>query len=145
MPPPAWKYMEIYHDHRRNLNLKKKEKYFILGILVLAIVLWISMSYFQKGSHQTIRITVDGEEFGTYSLAKDQIIKINDTNVCEIKDGSVRMTWANCPDQLCIHQRAVDENGGMIVCLPNRIVIEGEKGGEVRYDEEKDSVLDAVT
>lgn len=137
--------MEIYHDHRRNLNLKKKEKYFILGILVLAIVLWISMSYFQKGSHQTIRITVDGEEFGTYSLAKDQIIKINDTNVCEIKDGSVRMTWANCPDQLCIHQRAVDENGGMIVCLPNRIVIEGEKGGEVRYDEEKDSVLDAVT
>ena len=137
--------MEIYHDHRRNLNLKKKEKYFILGILVLAIVLWISMSYFQKGSHQTIRITVDGEEFGTYSLAKDQIIKINDTNVCEIKDGSVRMTWANGPDQLCIHQRAVDENGGMIVCLPNRIVIEGEKGGEVRYDEEKDSVLDAVT
>ena len=137
--------MEIYHDHRRNLNLKKKEKYFILGILVLAIVLWISMSYFQKGSHQTIRITVDGEEFGTYTLAKDQIIKINDTNVCEIKDGSVRMTWANCPDQLCIHQRAVDENGGMIVCLPNRIVIEGEKGGEVRYDEEKDSVLDAVT
>ena len=137
--------MEIYHDHRRNLNLKKKEKYFILGILVLAIVLWISMSYFQKGSHQTIRITVDGEEFGTYSLAKDQIIKINDTNVCEIKDGSVRMTWANCPDQLCIHQRAVDENGGMIVCLPNRFVIEGEKGGEVRYDEEKDSVLDAVT
>ena len=137
--------MEIYHDHRRNLNLKKKEKYFILGILVLAIVLWISMSYFQKGSHQTIRITVDVEEFGTYSLAKDQIIKINDTNVCEIKDGSVRMTWANCPDQLCIHQRAVDENGGMIVCLPNRIVIEGEKGGEVRYDEEKDSVLDAVT
>lgn len=137
--------MEIYHDHRRNLNLKKKEKYFILGILVLAIVLWISMSYFQKGSHQTIRITVDGEEFGTYSLAKDQIIKINDTNVCEIKDGSVRMTWANCPDHLCIHQRAVDENGGIIVCLPNRIVIEGEKGGEVRYDEEKDSVLDAVT
>ena len=137
--------MEIYHDHRRNLNLKKKEKYFILGILVLAIVLWISMSYFQKGSHQTIRITVDGEEFGTYSLAKDQIIKINDTNVCEIKDGSVRMTWANCPDQLCIHQRAVDGNGGMIVCLPNRIVIEWEKGGEVRYDEEKDSVLDAVT
>lgn len=125
--------------------MKKKEKYFILGILVLAIVLWISMSYFQKGSHQTIRITVDGEEFGTYSLAKDQIIKINDTNVCEIKDGSVRMTWANCPDHLCIHQRAVDENGGMIVCLPNRIVIEGEKGGEVRYDEEKDSVLDAVT
>ena len=76
---------------------------------------------------------------------EDQIIKINDTNVCEIKDGCVRMSWADCPDQLCIHQRAIDENGGMIVCLPNRIVIEGEKGGEVRYDEEKDSVLDAVT
>ena len=125
--------------------MKKKEKLFILGILIPALVLWAVMSLLQRGSDQTIRITVDGKEYGTYSLFRDQVIKINDTNTCEIKDGSARMTQADCPDQLCIHQRAIDEDGGMIVCLPNRVVIEGEKGGDVRYDKKKDSVPDAVT
>ena len=125
--------------------MKKKEKLFILGILIPALVLWAVMSLLQRGSDQTIRITVDGKEYGTYSLSRDQVIKINDTNTCEIKDGSARMTQADCPDQLCIHQRAIDEDGGMIVCLPNRVVIEGEKGGDVRYDKKKDSVPDAVT
>lgn len=126
--------------------MKKKESIFILGILVLAGILWIGMSFFRRGSHQTIRITVDGKEYGTYSLSRNQIIRINGTNVCEIKDGKVRMTEANCPDQLCIRQRAIDESGGSIICLPNRIVIEGEKGGNVQYDEtDEGTKIDAVT
>ena len=38
------------------------------------------------------------------------------------------MTDANCPDHLCMKQKAVDSTGGTIVCLPNTGVIEGEKG-----------------
>lgn len=141
--------MLCFLSHKRYgrfIHLKKKEMIFILGILVLAGILWIGMSFVRRGRHQTIRITVDAEEYGTYSLSKDQVIRINDTNVCEIKDGKVRMTEANCPDQLCIHQRAIDEGGGTIICLPNRIVIEGEKGGDVQYDDSDDGLkIDAVT
>lgn len=127
--------------------MKKNEKIFILGILILAVLLWAGMALVRRGSHQSIRITVDGEEYGTYSLSEDQVIRINDTNICEIRDKKVKMTEANCPDQLCVHQRAVDEHGGTIICLPNRVVIEGEKGGEVRYDDDSDtqSKIDAVT
>lgn len=66
--------------------------------------------------------------YGIYSLAKDQVISIGDTNVCEIKNGEVKMIEADCPDHLCLKQRAVDSTGGTIVCLPNKIVIEGIKG-----------------
>lgn len=66
--------------------MKKKEFIFIGGILILALAMWGGMSLINKGSHGSIRITVDGKEYGTYSLEKDQMIKINDTNVCEIKD-----------------------------------------------------------
>ena len=65
--------------------MKKKEFIFIGGILILALAMWGGMSLINKGSHGSIRITVDGKEYGTYSLEKDQTIKINDTNVCEIK------------------------------------------------------------
>ena len=34
---------------------------------------------------------------------------------------------ADCPDHLCLKQKAVDSTGGTIVCLPNKVVIEGEK------------------
>ena len=108
--------------------MKKKELTFIIGIVVFAVVLWGGMYLTRRGHYGTIRITVNGEEYGTYSLAKDQVIKINDTNVCEIKNGEVKMTEADCPDHLCMKQKAVDNTGGTIVCLPNKVVIEGEKG-----------------
>ena len=107
--------------------MKKKELIFIAGILILAGVLWLGFQIAGKRSHNTIRITVDGKEFGTYSLSQDQIIHIGDTNVCEIKDGKIKMTGADCPDHLCIKQKAVGSSGGTIVCLPNKVVIEGVK------------------
>ena len=88
--------------------MKKKEFIFIGGILILALAMWGGMSLINKGSHGSIRITVDGKEYGTYSLEKDQTIKINDTNICEIKDGQARMISAQCPDHLCMKQKAIE-------------------------------------
>ena len=114
--------------------MKKKELTFIIGIVVFALILWGGMYLTRRGHYGTVRITVNGEEYGTYSLAKDQVIEIGDTNVCEIKNGEVRMTDADCPDHLCMKQKAVDSTGGTIVCLPNKVVIEGEKGDSSEDD-----------
>ena len=65
------------------------------------------------------------------------------TNVCEIKDGQARMISAQCPDHLCMKQKAIDEKGGTIVCLPNKVVIEGEKSTDSKKTDEP--VIDAVT
>lgn len=124
------------------LKLKKKELTFIISIVVFALILWGGMYLTRRGHYGTIRITVNGEEYGTYSLAKDQVIKIGDTNVCEIKNGKVRMIEADCPDHLCMKQKAVDSTGGTIVCLPNKVVIEGEKGN--RSEEETPAFDTAV-
>ena len=124
--------------------MKKKEILFIGGILVLALVLWAGISFFYKGQYGSITITVDGEEYGTYSLGKDQTISINDTNVCEIKDGKAHMISATCPDHLCMKQREIDEKGGPIECLPNKVVIEGSKSAD-STDSSDELSIDAVT
>ena len=113
---------------QRYWYLKKKELTFIIGIIVFALLLWGGMYLVRRGHYGSIRITINGEEYGIYSLAKDQVISIGDTNVCEIKNREVKMIEADCPDHLCLKQRAVDSTGGTIVCLPNKIVIEGIKG-----------------
>lgn len=107
--------------------MKKTEKIFILGLFFFALILWGAMNLLRPDSYGSIRITVDGETYGIYSLGEDQTISIGDTNICEIKDHQVCMIYADCPDQLCIRQGAIDSGGGMIVCLPNKVTIEGIK------------------
>ena len=124
-------------------TLKKKEILFILGILAAAALLWAGTHLMDKGELSTVRITVAGKEYGTYSLSKDQVISIGDTNRCEIKDGEIKMIWADCPDHLCMKQHAIDKNGGTIVCLPNKVVIEGKKSSSSNSEDEL--VIDSVT
>ena len=124
--------------------MKKKETIFIASILVIAGILWLGFRISGQRSHNTIRISVDGKEFGTYSLSKDQVIHIGDTNVCEIKDGKVTMIEATCPDHYCMKQKAVDEHGGSIICLPNKVVIEGKDSAEPSESDDSPKI-DAVT
>ena len=124
--------------------MKKKETIFIASILVIAGILWLGFRISGQRSHNTIRITVDGKEFGTYSLSKDQVIHIGDTNVCEIKDGKVTMIEDTCPDHYCMKQKAVDEHGGSIICLPNKVVIEGKDSAEPSESDDSPKI-DAVT
>ena len=80
----------------------------------------------------------NGEVVETYDLREDRVVKLNDgSNTMEIKQGKVKMTEADCPDKLCVHQRAISKNNESIICLPNQIVLQ-----IVSQDE---SGLDAVT
>jgi hypothetical protein len=111
-------------------TLKKKEIIFIAAILLIAFammgILYL-MRLRNRGQIENAHIYVNGEDYGSYSLSVDQVIEVNDTNVCEIKDGKIQMTDASCPDQLCIYQGAIDDNGGMIVCLPNAVIITSDR------------------
>ena len=109
---------------RRGTILKKKETTLIALLGAAAILLWGDLGIHEKNKGEMIHITVDGEEYGTWSLSENETIEIGETNVCEIKDGKVRMIKADCPDHLCMKQSPVDKNGGMIVCLPNKVIIE---------------------
>lgn len=107
--------------------MKKKDLILICSVLVLAAAFWLiprAVGIFGNSEAQKLRITVSGKEYGVYSLDEDQVIKIGDTNVCEIKDKKVTMISAECPDQLCIHQGPICLQGETIVCLPNKVVLE---------------------
>lgn len=103
----------------------KKRDYLLFVITTLCIFLSTIIIYLlpQKENTQLI-IKVENSIYGTYSLDENQTISINDTNICVIEDGIVYMSHANCPDLVCVHSKAIDKHGGIIVCLPNRITLE---------------------
>ena len=40
-----------------------------------------------------------------------------------IADGKADMKDADCPDRLCVKQKAISRQNENIVCLPNKIVV----------------------
>ena len=118
------------------MKMKKTEIIIFAVVLAAALICWALMSHKRVSTdHGSIRITVGGKEYGVYSLSENQRIKINDTNTCRILNGEVKMIEATCPDHLCIHQPAVDEHGGFIICLPNEVIIEGLPSAEASTEE----------
>ena len=113
----------------------KKRDLLITAILLLsAILLWFGIRLVSPRQAASIRITVDGNEFGIFSLTKDRTILIGDTNVCEIQDGKAHMLSASCPDQICVSRGLIRKSGQSIVSLPHRLVIRLEQLGDQELD-----------
>ena len=100
-----------------------------IGILTAVCLIIFGVFLLLNRSHgNTIVITRDGELYGKYKLSQDQTIEIEDTkhkvtNTLQIKGGEAKMIDADCPDKLCMHQKAISVSKENIVCLPNRIVV----------------------
>ena len=106
------------------MNWKKKDAVLILTVLLIAGAAFGVHEFAGGDGADTVTVKVDGKVTGTYPLAKDQKIRINGgTNILTIKNGKADMTDADCPDLLCVHQRAIDKEDETIVCLPNKVVV----------------------
>lgn len=108
----------------------------VLAVAAAVIFLVFSVAGGEEGAR--VVVTVDGEVYGTYSLLEEQEIPIIQdgvvTNLLVIKDGSADMTGADCPDKLCVHQKAISKNNETIVCLPNKVVVQVEGSKESGFD-----------
>lgn len=107
----------------------KKKDLFLIGILLavgmIGFFAFKGIQRFAASNEQMLKISVDGNVYGEYSLKDKQEIKIGDTNICQIEeDGTVSMVEADCPDHLCVKQGKIKEFGESIVCLPNKVVLE---------------------
>ncbi len=113
--------------------MKKNDYMLISIILLLALFSYFCFQIFSDEGNLVV-VYVDGMEYGTYDLSLDQTIEINETNTLEISEGDAYMVEADCPDGLCIHQGAINQDMESIICLPNRVVVEVHSSEESEYD-----------
>ncbi len=106
----------------------------LLGCLLFAAAGSMAVAaVYTKNEGALVRITIDGSTYGVYPLSGQQDVSVgtdgNITNVLRIAGGEAKMVEADCPDQLCIHQKAVSRQNESIVCLPNKVVVQVEGDG----------------
>ena len=96
-------------------------------LLIAAIGIFYLFGLREKGD--SVKVTVDGKIYGTYSLGKtitEDIYTGKDNghlNRLVIKDGKAYMETATCPDGICVAHNPIFRDGESIVCLPNKVVI----------------------
>ncbi len=109
-----------------NKRFGKNDVIFISFLIVFCIGVCVAVYKGGAIEGSNITITVDGAEYGTYSLLEEQTITIENEgalNIIEIKDGEAYMKEASCPDQLCVDQNEISYDKESIICLPNKVVI----------------------
>ena len=108
----------------------KSTKFWLLiigAVLVVAVAGLLVIQALREEGAQVV-ITWNGEVDGTYSLKEDRTFIFEGENggynVVTIEDSFVFMEEANCPDQICVKHKPLNQTADPIVCLPNSLVVE---------------------
>lgn len=111
--------------------MTKGDKILIVTIVIISV---ISLGFIKRtGSlydQKYISVQVNGNEYKRIIFDKSIIGKTIPIetefgyNLLEIGDGEVKVIEASCPDKLDILQGTITKPGELIVCLPNRMIVE---------------------
>ena len=119
-------------------RLFRNDVIFIVVLLLVVTTLGLCF-YLFRGEGDMVVVTVDGKEFGRYSLSEEVTVEIRtgaqgeELNLLVIKGGQAYVETATCPDGICAGHKPIKRDGESIVCLPHKVVI------TVYTSEEKDA------
>lgn len=124
----------------KNKLLKKGDIVLIIASVFLCTALFLCVNVLNKDYGELVQIEVGGDIKAVLPLDNDASYEIKNedktTNVVEIKDGFVYVSYADCKDQICAKHRKINKVNESIICLPNKAVItvvsaNGADGGEL--------------
>lgn len=124
-----------------NKQKTKQDMILLFGMVLAAFLAWAVFAVLNYGNAQMVVVIQDGQEIARYPLSADETVTIpfneNGYNLLMISGGEAAVSDADCPDRLCVSQRAITGKGESIICLPHKLVI--------TIDSDKEGELDAIT
>ncbi len=116
------------------------DKLVMVFLLATATGVMIFQGFFMSSeAGERVVITLDNQEYATFNFSdiKDRkAIEIKTeygSNTVVIEKDGVYVSEADCPDKLDVKAGKISKASQVIVCIPNRLMIE-IKGGERKVD-----------
>ena len=114
--------------------MKNKRQILTFTVILLAVLLPLclySATRFFYDAPSRVVIKQDGKVIKTLPLDRDGDFTVHSPlgkNVLQVKNGTVSVTEADCPDKICVKTAALSrQNPSVIVCLPHKLIITLEK------------------
>ena len=124
--------------------MTKWDKYLIIIIMLISISSIFYMKYIATNQGEKyVLVEVNGLEYKKITIDNNKESRYLDINTkygynkLEVRNGKVRVIEANCKDKLDISQGFIENTGQVIVCLPNRMVV------EIKSEKTPDEKIDA--
>lgn len=115
--------------------MNQKRNTIILTAVLLAAALGgiLVQRLFFHADGAYARVLLHGKEIARLSLEKDIVFTAGDKqegyNRIEVSHGTVAVTEADCPDQICVREGAQKNSGAVIACLPHELIVIVEASG----------------
>ena len=118
--------------HRKDGETRRRTNWRFYGndlILVVALVLGAAFApvlanHFAPRGTAAAEVYCDGQRVKSLAFAQDTVYSPDDgRTMVEVRDGKAMITASDCPDQLCVAMPPVTDRGGIVVCLPNRVLV----------------------
>lgn len=112
----------------------KNRKILIAVGLIFFVSVCLSVYILRHSDRQTVEIVHDGAVLYTFDLnrAEDQEIRVTSAdggyNLIVIKDGTICISEADCPDQTCVKMGVLKSDYLPIVCLPHKLIVRFAEG-----------------
>lgn len=104
--------------------MKKMDYIFAMVVILLSVMIWIA-TFLSMRSGAYVTVYHEDAVIAEYDLYQDGEYTVHTSgdeyNILTIRDGQATVSDANCPDRLCVRQRAVFREGETIICLPHKL------------------------
>lgn len=100
--------------------MKKNDFKMVVLVILMVVLVICTINYTSKAGNYAI-IYINGEVYKEVKLTKSMEVNVNNTNTLMVENGYAYITFANCPDKLCMKQGKINKTDESIVCLPNKI------------------------
>ncbi len=105
----------------------KWDIYLLAGMILFALLIGGGFNLFNKKDADLVLVLQEGEVVARYPLSEDCAVTISSDesgyNLLMISSGTASVSDADCPDRLCVRQKAISRKGESIICLPHKLVI----------------------
>ncbi|MBQ9903031.1 MAG: NusG domain II-containing protein [Clostridia bacterium] len=114
--------MNRFTDSFRKLGIRRGDLLLALSLFLLSAALG-GLFLLNIPAPEYVLIKKDGAEVARLPLGQDCRYSIGDGNIIEISGGSVRMTYADCPDRICVKTGSISRSGQSIICAPHKVTV----------------------
>ena len=119
---------EFKTDSGTGKNTKIKRDIFLIAAFLCVALIIYAFLYLSSYEGDIVIVKVDGTVVKELPLNQDDEFTVSGfqggINSIIIRNGSVLVSDADCPDKLCVKMGRINRAGETIVCLPHRVVVE---------------------
>ncbi len=97
----------------------------IASVLLIALISALAV-FLTRDDGAWCAVSVDGKALTAFPLSEDTKYTVfldEGKNTLTIENGKAYMSFADCPDRLCVKHRPISYDGESIICLPHKVVV----------------------